>query len=154
MAEIDRINHRVRPHPAYVPTEDWLNSACSVYNLMRKLNFRVDPSETPSVAHEEVPEPCWKLRTRVKSGELPLCAVAVSTPHARPTAPPAVAAAAAAAGPAPLAEPGRAAASNIDTRQPSAESIRKFGVLITKESNRGHAKECEQRRVLGVVPHE
>ena len=30
MAEIDRINHRVRPHPAYVPTEDWLNSACSV----------------------------------------------------------------------------------------------------------------------------
>lgn len=30
MAEIDRINHRVRPHLSYVPTEDWLNSACSV----------------------------------------------------------------------------------------------------------------------------
>ncbi|XP_034250902.1 uncharacterized protein CG45076-like [Thrips palmi] len=85
MAEIDRINHRVRPHPAYVPTEDWLNSACSVYQLMRKLNYRVDPSETPepparipSQYNEVVPEQSayWRLRTRVRKGELPLTALA------------------------------------------------------------------------------
>ncbi|KAK3915528.1 2-methylcitrate synthase 1 [Frankliniella fusca] len=78
MAEIDRINHRVRPHPAYVPTEDWLNSACSTYQLMRKTNFRVDPYETRSVATEDPvePSPYWRLRSRVRKGELPLCAIA------------------------------------------------------------------------------
>ncbi|KAE8736699.1 hypothetical protein FOCC_FOCC017846, partial [Frankliniella occidentalis] len=102
MAEIDRINHRVRPHPAYVPTEDWLNSACSVYELLKKTDFRVDPTETRSVATEDsVVEPSafetwrlrnreaepsafatWRLRNRVRKGELPLCAIAVSIPHA------------------------------------------------------------------------